>query len=118
MLQLPQAASASSSLVGGEGEGLRGWSALSLPEVDSTVEWGGCLAGWSSHERAPVLTATSRPLSQTTGSDTSGLGVSALLAILPLFPDIIERLRSELQQVQGRGFHGTRLPWIGQRSEG
>jgi cytochrome P450 len=33
------------------------------------------------------------------GNDTSGLGVSALLATLPLFPDVVEKLRQEQQQV-------------------
>lgn len=33
------------------------------------------------------------------GNDTSGLGVSALLATLPLFPDVLKRLRQEQQQV-------------------
>ncbi|WIA35635.1 hypothetical protein OEZ86_004050 [Tetradesmus obliquus] len=33
------------------------------------------------------------------GNDTSGLGVSALLATLPLFPEVMEKLRQEQQQV-------------------
>jgi cytochrome P450 len=33
------------------------------------------------------------------GNDTSGLGVSALLATLPLFPEVVEKLRQEQQQV-------------------
>lgn len=35
------------------------------------------------------------------GNDTSGLGISALLAILPLFPGVMERLRKEQQEVGG-----------------
>jgi cytochrome P450 len=34
------------------------------------------------------------------GNDTSGLGISALLAILPLFPKVLERLRQEQQEVR------------------
>lgn len=33
------------------------------------------------------------------GNDTSGLGISALLAILPLFPGVMEKLRKEQQEV-------------------
>jgi cytochrome P450 len=33
------------------------------------------------------------------GNDTSGLGVSALLATLPLFPQVVDKLRQEQQQV-------------------
>jgi cytochrome P450 len=33
------------------------------------------------------------------GNDTSGLGVSALLATLPLFPEVVQKLRQEQQQV-------------------
>lgn len=34
------------------------------------------------------------------GNDTSGLGVSALMSILPLFPEVMEKLRKEQQQVR------------------
>ncbi|WIA15434.1 hypothetical protein OEZ85_002083 [Tetradesmus obliquus] len=41
------------------------------------------------------------------GNDTSGLGVSALLATLPLFPEVMEKLRQEQQQVMQR--HGEAM---------
>lgn len=34
------------------------------------------------------------------GNDTSGLGVSALMSILPLFPEVMEKLRQEQQEVR------------------
>lgn len=40
------------------------------------------------------------------GNDTSGLGVSALLAILPLFPKVMDKLRQEQQQVGDWGEAG------------
>lgn len=33
------------------------------------------------------------------GNDTSGLGVTALLAVLPLFPDVMDKLRQEQEQL-------------------
>jgi cytochrome P450 len=33
------------------------------------------------------------------GNDTSGLGITALLGLLPLLPAVMERLRQEQQQV-------------------
>jgi hypothetical protein len=33
------------------------------------------------------------------GNDTSGLGVTALLAVLPLFPEVLQKMRAEQQQV-------------------
>ncbi|KAF8071285.1 cyp26b1 [Scenedesmus sp. PABB004] len=33
------------------------------------------------------------------GNDTSGLGITALLALLPLFPDVMRQLRAEQEQV-------------------
>lgn len=33
------------------------------------------------------------------GNDTSGLGVSALLATLPYFPEVLDKLRKEQEQV-------------------
>jgi cytochrome P450 len=35
------------------------------------------------------------------GNDTSGLGLTALLAVLPQFPQVLARLREEQQQVRG-----------------
>jgi cytochrome P450 len=35
------------------------------------------------------------------GNDTSGLGVTALLAVLPLFPEVLRKMRAEQQQVGG-----------------
>lgn len=45
------------------------------------------------------------------GNDTSGLGVTALLAVLPLFPEVMDKLRQEQKQVgfwmgSLQGFHG------------
>jgi len=37
------------------------------------------------------------------GNDTSGLGVSALLATLPFFPGVMDKLRKEQQQVSHFG---------------
>lgn len=34
------------------------------------------------------------------GNDTSGLGVTALLAVLPMFPAVMDKLRQEQQQVR------------------
>jgi cytochrome P450 len=40
------------------------------------------------------------------GNDTSGLGISALLAILPLFPGVMDRLSQEQREVSAAaGFH-------------
>ncbi|KAF6266422.1 cytochrome P450 [Scenedesmus sp. NREL 46B-D3] len=44
------------------------------------------------------------------GNDTSGLGVSALLATLPLFPEVVEKLRQEQQQVIKRHGEAITLP--------
>jgi cytochrome P450 len=49
------------------------------------------------------------------GNDTSGLGVSALLATLPLFPDVVDKLRQEQQQVRCTAQMcqlGVLLPWL------
>jgi cytochrome P450 len=35
------------------------------------------------------------------GNDTSGLGVTALLAVLPMFPDVLQKMRQEQEQVGG-----------------
>jgi cytochrome P450 len=41
------------------------------------------------------------------GNDTSGLGVTALLAILPLFPEVLDKLRQEQEAVsEGFGMGG------------
>lgn len=36
------------------------------------------------------------------GNDTSGLGVTALLATLPFFPEVLQKLKKEQQQVNAR----------------
>lgn len=36
------------------------------------------------------------------GNDTSGLGVTALLAVLPMFPAVLDKLRQEQQQLIGQ----------------
>jgi cytochrome P450 len=35
------------------------------------------------------------------GNDTSGIGISAILAVLSLFPEVLEKIRQEQQEVRG-----------------
>lgn len=42
------------------------------------------------------------------GNDTSGIGISAILAVLSLFPEVLEKIRAEQQEVRGpQGAGGT-----------
>lgn len=41
------------------------------------------------------------------GNDTSGLGVTALLAVLPMFPDVLQKMRQEQEQLIQQ--HGEEL---------